>query len=291
MRKISITQQFRIALNKQLTIGESKHQAKIEGSDGGIYSWNTYHTYKKHSQNFARWVKDIYGVNSMDAAKPYIEQYLEYKESEGCSPYTIKTYASAICKAYKISLKDLDFTFKERKRENITRSRLYVKSDADRLENAKVVRVAKHTGLRRSELTSLVPEQLKLKDGQFYITGVHGKGGRVRNVPILNNDAKTIKIISGAARCERVFTRSEMKTVPDVHGYRREYAQALYKTVARPLKDVKGKKIKVKGQYKNAIYYCRTDGKGEQFDRGAMLYVSKALGHSREEVVGRHYLI
>lgn len=250
-RKLSITQQFRIALKQQLRIGESKHQSKIEGNgNDGIFSWNTYQVYKRHSQNFARWVKDMYGVNSMDDAKEYIEKYLEFKESEGCSPYTIKSYGCAICKAYGISLKHLNFTFKERKREDITRSRLDVKSDADRVENAKVVRVAKHTGLRKSELTSLVPEQLKLKDGQFYITGVHGKGGRVRNVPILYNDAKTIKIINDAAKGKRVFTRSEMKTVPDIHAYRREYAQALYLIYERPLEELQGKKVKAKGQYK-----------------------------------------
>ena len=75
----------------------------------------------------------------------------------------------------------------------------------------------------------------------------------------------------------------------------------LYKQVARDINDLKGRKINytaITGKrnkdgsdiYKNAVYYCRGDQKGQQLDRAAMIAASQSLGHNRESVVGEHYI-
>lgn len=95
----------------------------------------------------------------MEEACPFVEEYLNQKILEGCLASTIKTYACSICKAYGIWTTKLDIEFPKWERKDITRSCLDV--EERRISNKDVVQVAKHTGLRRSELTSLQPEQLK----------------------------------------------------------------------------------------------------------------------------------
>jgi hypothetical protein len=96
---------------------------------------------------------------------------------------------------------------------------------------------------------------------------IKGKGGRVRDVPVLKGHEKAILEVASTAQ-----ERGDIKVwarVPghmDVHGYRREYAQAMYKQVHGS--------VYVKGQ----PYHV------------ALMVVSSALGHSREDVVIQNYL-
>lgn len=289
-RKKSITQEFRSELHNKLAIGEKRADAKKNNTDyEKIFSYNTLHTYQKHSKNFAKWVRDKYDCRSMEEARPFVEEYLNQKILEGCSASTIKTYACSICKAYGIRTTKLDIEFPKRERKDITRSRLDV--EERRIPNKDVVQVAKHTGLRRSELTSLRPEQLKCWKGRYYIEGVHGKGGKTRNVPISNNDARTIEVLKKATPGERVFSSSQMKSVQDIHSYRREYVQNMYMKEAEPIEAIKGEKMIVNGKQVSRVYTCRKDGKGYKLDRKAMLKVSKWVGHNRVSVMAGHYIL
>ena len=63
----------------------------------------------------------------------------------------------------------------------------------------------------------------------------------------------------------------------DKHGYRREYAQAVYESIARSVAEIPRKDR----------YICRGDRKGVIYDKQ---YVSRQLGHNRVSVIAVHYL-
>jgi len=57
----SLVRQVQATLQSKLKTGESKHLAKKEGRmSEGIYSWNTYKTYRDKGSAFVRWVKEHY---------------------------------------------------------------------------------------------------------------------------------------------------------------------------------------------------------------------------------------
>ncbi|WP_147568176.1 hypothetical protein [Christensenella intestinihominis] len=66
----------------------------------------------------------------------------------------------------------------------------------------------------------------------------------------------------------------------DAHGYRRDYVSAFYRIMERPMD----------GLDRKEKYYCRRDKKGIVYDRQAMLYVSRQLGHNRVSVIAGNYL-
>lgn len=99
---------------------------------------------------------------------------------------------------------------------------------------------------------------------------------------------------------ETLTGNNKIHTGADVHSYRAEYAARLYTQEATDVSTLKGKidytaltgKWGKDGRriYKPSVYVCRGDQKGKTFDRRAMLVVSRALGHSREDVIAMHYL-
>ena len=78
----------------------------------------------------------------------------------------------------------------------------------------------------------------------------------------------------------------------DIHGYRAEYATAIYKAHARPIDQIPYDRVN-KGtghRYQSQVYTCRKDEAGRKLDKAAMLLCSKALGHNRLEVVANNYI-
>ena len=78
----------------------------------------------------------------------------------------------------------------------------------------------------------------------------------------------------------------------DIHGYRAEYATAIYKSHARPIAEIPYDRVN-KGtgrRYQSQVYTCRKDESGRKLDKAAMLVCSKALGHNRLEVVANNYI-
>lgn len=118
-----------------------------------------------------------------------------------------------------------------------------------------------------------------------------GKGGRERYSPIIGEHQKQI--------ADRIIKTPEEKKVwehihgaADIHGYRAEYATAVYKAHARDIKDIPYDKIN-KGtgrKYQSDVYTCRKDEVKRKLDRAAMTMCSKALGHNRAEVFATNYL-
>ncbi len=104
-----------------------------------------------------------------------------------------------------------------------------------------------------------------------------GKGGKQRTVEIIGNVENVVSLMRKSGS-KKVF--SNIPNGADVHGYRADYANALYKRYTRNLKDIS----------KEEKYICRADLKGVIYDKKAMAIVSENLGHSRISVIAQSYL-
>lgn len=127
---------------------------------------------------------------------------------------------------------------------------------------------------------------------------IRGKGGRIRAAQLYGTAEE---IENAVAYIRNLSGHNHIHSNADIHSYRADYASRVYKAHARDLSQLKGKKVDytaLTGKtakdgsriYKNAIYHCRGDQKGQAMDRAAMIIASQNLGHNREDVVGEHYL-
>lgn len=275
--KLSMVAQVQHTLNSKLTIGQSKHQAKKDGvAKNHIYSWGTYRTYLNQGCRFAKWAKEIHGCKTLEAARPFVDSYLE--RSRNLSPYTQKLYASSLAKIYGCSSSDFNIKTDTRHRADIIRSR--DEKIRDRhfsiTRNSELIDFCKSTGLRRAEITNLRGNQLIERDGKYFI-GVTGKGGRYRESPIIYKVDQVVDRMK-AAQNEKVFER--IHNAADIHSYRAQYATMFYNSIARERTLIP----------KEDRYCCRIDLKGVWYDKKAMLEVSRALGHNRISIIAGHYL-
>lgn len=270
--------QFHVALANKSAIGESRHLAKQTCDDKEkIYSIKTMKKYRQVASEFATYCEEK-GVNRMNKAKTLADDYLASLRDAGKSAWTQQTARSALHKLYgeQFTTVQLD----QKKRSNITRSRLDTPSARHFSEknNSELVNLLKHTGLRREEVESLKGNQLHFVNGQAFLTIKGGKGGKNREVPILDNDKSTIALISSTEPNKRVFDHVHSKC--NVHGYRADYACSMYLKHARNLSLLDRKQK----------YFCRKDKAGLVFDRKAMMITSIALGHNRLNIIADNYL-
>ena len=283
---MSLLQQMTAVYQSKLKIGESKHLHKIKGDETDlIFSWSTYRAYTKHARYFLVWAKSKYKCKTLAQARLHADEWLQLRiDEDKLSPYTIKLELSALCKLYGDTAADYIPT-PPRLRKNIKRSRGKAARDAHFSEarNAEFVEFCRSTGLRRSEIKALTGDKLeKGADGYWYINvNKMTKGGRPRKVRIIGTDDAIERIVE---RMQNAGKDHVFEHIPscDIHGYRSEFATAVYKQYARPVKSLPPEER----------YCCRKDRRGVWYDRRAMGYASAALGHSknRVSVVGEHYL-
>ena len=318
-------------LNGMQAFGESKKEAVANGTDRGkIFSFNTYQTYWKHTKYFLKYIKETHPeCTTLKSAKKYVNEWLQMRTDQGLSAWTIQTEAKALSKLYGIQPDDEGY-FKppKRNREDIKRSRGDRVRDRHFSEenNDELVKFCKGTGLRRSELMELRGKDLvtrsqiedeiarlnalpagersaaadkrlemlqdtRLFDEEYFTHVRNGKGGRERLSPIIGRFAgQIIGRIRETPAEEKVW--QYVKTNADIHGYRAEYATAIYKTHARPIQDIPYDRVHrgTGRRYQIEVYTCRKDEAGKKLDKAAMLVCSKALGHNRISVVADNYI-
>ena len=297
-RQADIYQEVLQRLSSMEKFGESKHEAKINGTaKDGIYSHSTANTYSRECLKFADYVK----TNSpqgrytpLEASKSLAREYIA-RENANKSPYTVKLERSALAKLFGVEGTELG-AVRNRSRENITRSRnrtIISEKTGKEIKNTSTrsgrfseknhpdeVAFARGTGMRRAEMGKVHGDQLfKRADGSycFKIIDNQAKGGRFREIPIRGN-VERIKELCEEAGHGKVF--SNVPNHMDVHHYRYEYATNLYREFARERNDIP----------KAERYCCRKELKGTWYDKSAMKIVSEALGHSRINVIAEHYL-
>lgn len=269
------------ALKSKTAFGQSKYADKVSGVDtaGKIYSYSTYENYCKEGLRFVRWCQDNTQARTLEEMREHRAAYIQDNLGRGLSPATIKKRVAALNKVYGDKIEGLQVP--ERARAGITRSRLDNTNSANFSEakNKPLVEFCRATGLRRHELAALKPEQVRMVDGRLHVCDVHGKGGRVRDVPVARGGEEAVlRAVYGCREGERVF--ASIPKHADIHGYRAEYCAAIYKEHERDITTLP----------RSEVYCCRGDQAGVWFDKQAMLAASEALGHSRIDVIAGHYL-
>ncbi len=310
--------------------GESKRAAVAAGMDKEkIFSFNTYKSYWKHTKYFIQYIKEHHPeCTTLKSARKYVNEWLEARADQGLSAWTVQLEAKAMGKLYGISPDDENY-FKppKRNREDIKRSRGDRVRDRhfSKTNNDELVKFCKGTGLRRSELAELRGKDLVTRaqieaeiqpgeppdggadasrreapgdapgrpdvPGEYFTHVRNGKGGRERLSPIIGpNAAQIIQRIQETPGEEKVWQHVHQSA--DIHGYRAEYATAIYKAHARAIQDIPYDRINhgTGRRYQSQVYTCRKDEAGRKLDKAAMLVCSKALGHNRISVVADNYI-
>lgn len=298
--KKSLIKQVEEALTAKMAIGESRRAGKQDGTaPGKIYSWGTFQQYMACGARFAKWAKAA-GCSTLPQAREQVGPYLRDMITRGLSPYTVKSTAAALGKLYGCPSSDFGVVIPDRSRAAITRSRGAAARDRgfapDR--NRVLVAVAECSGLRRSELACLTGDRLRdLGGGRYGILVDRGsKGGRIRTAPLVGPPEDVAVVVSAmrAAGAGHVFRR--INSHADIHAMRARYAARVYAdAVSRrgegSYTSGAGKRSEGRsGGHERGRYCCRKDRAGVWYDREAMREASRALGHSRIDVIAGHYL-
>lgn len=265
--------------------GQDRHKDKQSGDDvGKIYSTRTYQTYRQQGNQFAVFAKKQ-GCKSIDQARKVVPDYLQSLIDEGKSGYSVRTAASAIGKIYGIDYGSFGVIMPERRRNEITNNRGNSKAvERGHVSTAMLERygaILRCCGLRRKEALTARGRDLIFRDGRYYIDIPNGKGGKHRQAVVCGSEAEIQAVVDlfEKAGSDKIWQAGIPKDVP-VHRFRAEYAARVYKAAARPVESLRG----------HDRYICRNDMAGVVYDRQALCYVSKQLGHNRESVVAVNYL-
>lgn len=270
--------------------GRSRNEDKKHGEDCNyIYTSRTYETYKREAKHFVKWLRENHPkVKHLSEARNFVDSWLIEMVDKELSPYTISTRKAAISKLYGISSADLVKT-PSRTREGISRSRGTVSYDKhiSAAVESKWADITRSMGLRRAELSRIrgtdLGKEVSYKGIKAYQLHVHAgtKGGKERIALLIGRDNDHTEELAELFRksgTDKVF--GKIPKAYDNHHYRAEYAKRLYNIVARNKDQLTG----------HDRYVMRKDRAGEVFDRRAMGYVSKWMGHNRVDVIAEHYL-
>lgn len=283
MGKIKVRKFLRDSLREKYSKGRGHAKCKgIHNETPYIHSHKTYITYLAQCNRFSDWLAER-GIKDSSEAFKTIPEYGNFLESQGKSAWTIYTAMSGIAKAYGVSTKSLGYQPPKRERVAIKRSRYSAIRDKhfSAKNNELLIDFGSCTGLRRHELAALTGNKLAVKsDGTYCIRNVKGKGGKIRDIDIIGSPKEVENIINVMMSAKNGKVFSHIHSAFDEHYYRSIYAARAYSKKARDL-SLLSEKDK---------YYCRKDRAGKVYDRAAMLYASKQLGHNRIDVIANSYL-
>lgn len=297
-----LTHEVKAALQQQDCRGQSKHVAKQAARQyaqnthtkytpvTGLYATSSYETYTKQAMTALRWIAERHNCKHIADCRPYLREYYDSLCARNISAWTIHTRVYALCSVYGQTYKDL-FSLERlptRSRADITRSR-EISACADRYhathhEDARLL--ARACGARRGGLLGLCAEDLR-DNGNALRIHLREKGGKERDALVLPEYADRVREIfrrygdgegaeTGGKR--RLLPRQALPKDMPLHYLRAEYAKDLYRYYEE------------RGTASGQLYHCRSDRKGEVYDKGILLEVSRNLGHSRCDVVVSHYL-
>ncbi len=276
-----------------MRIGESRYAAKKARREAGeniwAYSDEVFHshgsrnTYQQQVLAFIQWARATHGVRRLDVldqqAEDLAAEYLHEQLDRGLAPDSLKTARSAL--RHFFERRDLAeiVLLPEREQKNITRGRTPSKRSQE-FQPANwqhLLAFVDATGLRDAEVKQVQIEDIRASgpetgEPEVTVKRGYGKGGRPRQVPILpGHEAEVLALRDGRAPEDVVFPRVPSRLHAQQH--RRGYAQAYYKQLS-------GRELPPKhGRLKPSEY-----------DKPAVLKVSRALGHNRIDIVLRNYL-
>ena len=296
-------------INSLLRIGESKHLAKQvykeyceannlpynPAKSPFIHSVSTADAYRQTIKEFCAWLKtekpEVWKTKDLEQIdKKICYEYLQTREKQNCSAWTISKDMAALNKILNLGLNKKEGGLQERSLKNITRSR--ENCDHDQKYNPanykEQIEFAKAFGVRRESVKGgqfqVKEDSLFKKDGKIYVSVIE-KGGRYREAPCLTKYQSSIESKYNIQEREsltkeqfiEVYYNSNSNYLfdnytskIDNHSFRAEYATNLYQELAE-------QKDNIENDYRG-------------YDSTILRKVSQALGHSRISVVVDHYL-
>lgn len=265
--------------------GRDHRKDKKTGDDVKyIYSTRTYQTYREQTKHFSNYAKEK-GARSLSEARQMVGPYLQSMIDRGLSGSSVRTAAAALGKVYGVSYKSFGVVIPSRSRAEISNNRGIapaIKRKHLSEETAeKYGKILRCIGLRRKEALLARGRDLIKKDGHYYVHIPKGKGGKERTAVIQGTAEEVDAVVQlfETAGDGLVWPSGIPSAVP-VHRYRAEYAERVYRSVMRPIEGLSG----------HDRYYCRNEKAGLVYDRQALVYASKQLGHNRCSVVAGNYL-
>jgi integrase len=268
---------------KQELKKEAQAKGEVATNVRGMFSTSTYNTYKKASNQFFSYA-DTHGgdLKHLRDLRPLVEPYLKQGIEKGWSPWTVNMRAQALATTFQCKVDDFKVKLPRRKREMIKRTRTAPESVGNRYQQEKYAQVRDFisaTGLRRKEIYELKQDDLLERPDGLYIIVQKGKGGKYREAPVITGKENIVRqaFKQAAGKEKYVFSKNWIPEHMAVHCYRADYAQNLYQYYL------------TSGAANGKMYYCRGDKEGASFDKGALLKVSRAMGHNRCNVVVNNY--
>lgn len=261
-KKSKLTHDYKCALKTQTRFGESKHKAKVNAREDcrkenkpyepihGIYSTTTLQNYDKICKRFVQWIMENHRneVKNYTDCKNFAAEWIEEKELQGLSAWSLNLYGSALASSFGgISKHDLGYSFPRRERKNIVINRndkLTGEYATARQRNAYAM--LKATGCRRREILRLRKEDFRQQ---------------------LDKDGKETGYLE-----VRLFQKNDIPK-DGIHSTRSVYACDLYKHFMEL------------GYESGKIYHCRKELAGYSYDKGILDEVSYNMQHSRDDVV------
>jgi integrase len=267
----SLKQQLKEVLDEKLAIGESRYQAKLNGTANlYIFAWETYRAYLKWGCYFVEWAKAQpidarlgHKPRTLEECRLFAEKWLQYNIDKGLSSYTIKLELAALSKIYGCTSKDFDIQTPSRLRSNITRSRK--EATRDKMfsveANKNIITFARCTGLRRAELAQIRSSDLLMVGGKPYLLITRGsKGGKHRLSPVVGSKEEVDLVIALCKNANgKVFKRVPSKM--DVHSFRAEYTKRVYNLNKRELDVYKNERIVIHNKKIIGIYTTKNGRK------------------------------
>ena len=324
-------------LNNKFSPGVSK----AESNPNNIRSYGTFKVYLQQGERFIAYCLKHHNEGNFKNMAQYIPQYIMHmRDVELLSNRTIKTARAALCKIFDLKCSELMkeiaklyFDGNTRaaeemllfRRQDIKRSRACWtpdRADDSKGINREIKVFCQSCGLRRQELESIKKEHVLFSDDgsvTLHLTGntkdakreglsrVKTKGGKSRDIEFLITDESKEVLEKWMKMNDRedYLCPYPVSSNLDIHAYRSDFANALYKKYAEPIENIHPKeRIPSLRPYKKCsdgrsrvardgmvsrIYRCGDELKGVCLDRVAMRIVSKNLGHNRESVFAMSY--
>lgn len=310
-RKKILRQQIDNRLDEIDKLGNSRQQAKnelrkIKGTlqfgetVEGIHSISTKNNYRQVANQFTRYCVDKHNQKTradLDTLiKLYSIDYLKMRENNGLSVSTLSRDRAALNKLSS-SQEKINYHFKTRTVHDIKRSRLNKNKDNPNFNekiNDSLISLALGTGGRREDLSKLTPNSFFKKNGHLFVNFKKSKGGKSRVAIVREEYREEIeKRIDSTSPNEKLFERIHKHA--DIHSYRREYAQHLYKDVIKNKNNIRKELIKIYGnrhepKIKSEKYKTKGDDNFFVGNRDNIYLITKSLGHERLDVAVNSYL-
>lgn len=201
----------------------------------GITDMHTVKAYKKDCKLFAVYCRE-HGAKKIEDVKNnpvlFLQQYEKQLERCGYTPATIHRRLAAPCKGLGICMAEIKKP--RRMSGQIIRSRgnknLQGEREEEKKRYARVVKLQRSIGLRRSELARLTGKDLcKDESGYWAVHVVRGKGGKEQWQRILPENVEQVRqVFADLESGQKVFSSKEMNNKIDLHRMRRECAQKAY---------------------------------------------------------------